>query len=164
MSKISFNEKQTFRQWWIWLLILIAPTVCLALLIQQAFFEKPLGINQQGDFLLLILTVTLGAVFPLLFYIIQLETKVNSEGILLKFRPFHINWIKLDFNEIKMAESTKYKPLMDYGGWGIRYGKNGKAYNVSGDRGVLLTLKNGSRVMIGSGDVDSLYSAINENL
>ncbi|GIS68544.1 MAG: hypothetical protein CM1200mP8_1020 [Chloroflexota bacterium] len=53
---------------------------------------------------------------------------------------------------------------MDYGGWGIRYGKNGKAYNVSGDRGVLLTFKNGSRVMIGSGEVDSLNSAINENL
>ena len=110
---------------------------CLALLIQQVFFERPLGINQQGDFLLLILTVTLGVVFPLLFYIIRLETKVNSEGIFLKFRPFHINWIKLDFNEIKIAESTKYKPLMDYGGWGIRYGKNGKAYNVSGEYAML---------------------------
>ena len=99
MSKIIFNEKQTFRQWWIWMLIFIAPMFCLALLIQQVFFERPVGINQQGDFLLLILTVTLGVVFPLLFYIIRLETKVNSEGIFLKFRPFHINWIKLDFNE-----------------------------------------------------------------
>ncbi len=163
-SKIHFNEKQSFRAWWIWTLISISPIVSLALCIKHTIFEKPIGINQQEDFVLLTLTLVLGLVFPLLFYMIRLETKVNSEGVFLKFRPFHINWVKLEFNEIKVAESIKYSPLKDYGGWGIKYGPKGKAYNVSCNKGVLLTLKNGSRVLIGSGYVDALQAAISKNL
>jgi hypothetical protein len=39
---------------------------------------------------------------------------------------------------------------MEYGGWGIKYGKMGKAYNVSGNRGVQLEFTDGKRLLIGS--------------
>ena len=55
---------------------------------------------------------------------------------------------------------------MDYGGWGIRYGRKGKgkAYSVSGNSGVLLTFNNNKTILIGSLDHQSLFSVINDRL
>ena len=48
----------------------------------------------------------------------------------------------------------------DYGGWGIRRGRRGWAYNVSGNRGVLLQLENEKTLLIGSQRPDELAAAI----
>jgi hypothetical protein len=53
-----------------------------------------------------------------------------------------------------------YSSLRDYGGWGIRYGSKGKAYNVSGSRGVRLELSNGKRLLIGSQRPEELSEAV----
>jgi hypothetical protein len=50
--------------------------------------------------------------------------------------------------------------LRDYGGWGIRKGRSGWAYNVSGDRGVRLTYTDGETLLIGSQRADELAKAI----
>jgi hypothetical protein len=54
-----------------------------------------------------------------------------------------------------------YRPIRDYGGWGIRYGRGGKAYNVSGNRGVMLELSDGQKLLIGSQRPEELANAIN---
>jgi hypothetical protein len=53
-----------------------------------------------------------------------------------------------------------YRPIRDYGGWGIRYGRNGKAYNVSGNRGVMLEFSHGQKLLIGSQKPGDLANAI----
>ena len=57
-------------------------------------------------------------------------------------------------------QTRQYKPIREYGGWGIRYGRGGKAYNVSGNKAVQLVLKNGKRLLIGSQRPDKLVEAI----
>ena len=57
-----------------------------------------------------------------------------------------------------------YRPIREYGGWGIRYGKNGKAYNISGDRGVQLELQNSKPLLIGSQRADELAQTIQQHL
>ena len=47
-------------------------------------------------------------------------------------------------------EVRQYKPLSEYGGWGLRYGSSGKAYNVSGNIGIQLHFKDGSTLLIGT--------------
>ena len=59
-----------------------------------------------------------------------------------------------------MAVAMKYKPISQYGGWGIKYGFNGKAYNVSGNLGVKVFLKNGSNIMFGSQNYKSLARSL----
>lgn len=43
-----------------------------------------------------------------------------------------------------------YRVFKDFVGWGIRYGAMGTAYDVSGNRGVLLHFPRNKRIMIGS--------------
>jgi len=61
---------------------------------------------------------------------------------------------------MKQFEMRTYRSFREYGGHGIRYSNNGKAYNVSGDRGVQIELLNGNRVLIGSQRAEELVQAI----
>lgn len=97
-------------------------------------------------------------------YSAGLDTEVRDYGVSIRFRPFHRKWVVFGFGGIRNAEACTYRPLRDYGGWGIRYGKMGKAYNVSGNKGVMLTLTDGKMVLIGSNDHEVLSQLVNERL
>lgn len=63
------------------------------------------------------------------------------------------------------AESISYRPLREYGGWGIKgWSRRKIAYNVRGDRGALLTRADGRTVLIGSQRPDGLAAAIRHGL
>ena len=57
-----------------------------------------------------------------------------------------------------------YSPITEYGGWGIKWGSGGKAYNVSGNRGVQQEFTDGKRLLIGSQKPEQLDSAIAQYL
>ena len=165
-----YSEKQRFRQWWLWLLILIVsligPIVFLWAIFQQVIMESPIGNNPTSDLVLIILGLFFGIGFgigiPLLMYTTGLDTEVKEYGVCIRFRPFHRKWVVFCFESIQIAEALTYSPVKDYGGWGIRYGRKGKAYNVSGNKGVLLTLKDRKNVLIGSKNHEALCSSITE--
>ena len=167
-----YSEKQRFRQWWLWLLILIlspiGPFVFIRAIFQQVIIESPIGNNPTSDYVLIVLGLILGIGFgigiPIFLYIAGLDTEVRESGVYIRFRPFHRKWVVFGFNNIQKAEASTYSPLKDYGGWGIRYGRKGKAYNVSGNKGVFLTLRDGKNVLIGSTNHKALYSSINERM
>ena len=55
-----------------------------------------------------------------------------------------------------------YRPIREYGGWGIRgFGKR-RALNMRGDRGVLLIRKDGSTMLIGSQKPRELLAALGQ--
>ena len=62
--------------------------------------------------------------------------------------------------DLKTYEVRTYSALREYGGWGIRWGLNGKAYNVGGNRGVQLELSNGELILIGSRKPDEFAEAL----
>ena len=74
--------------------------------------------------------------------------------------PIHRCFRKIAFKELKGYKVRAYRPILEYGGWGIRFGLKGKAYNVSGNRGVQLELTNGKRLLIGSQRPEELWQAI----
>jgi hypothetical protein len=80
--------------------------------------------------------------------------------VYVRFIPLHRRFHWFRWEDILSAEAITYLPLRDYGGWGIRFGPKGKAYNVCGNRGVQLTFTNGSRLMIGSQRAEELAAAI----
>ncbi|MBK8703741.1 MAG: hypothetical protein IPN33_08970 [Saprospiraceae bacterium] len=46
----------------------------------------------------------------------------------------------------------QYKPIAEFGGWGLRYSMSGKgrALNVSGNMGLQLEFKDGKKLLIGT--------------
>ena len=103
-----------------------------------------------------------GIAFPFFLYRTGLDVQLSSEAIHLRFWPFHFKPRTFYFSDIDNAEAVTYSPLKDYGGWGIRYGAKGKAYNVSGNQGVVITLETGQSILIGSQRHEELSSLIND--
>jgi hypothetical protein len=151
MTTTLFEENQSFRQPWLWALMLTALAVLLvASLLAPGTQAVPW----------VVLGVTLAV--ALLLYSMRLSVQVDAEAVRIRFFPI---WKKtIPLTEIVRWEARTYWPLLEYGGWGIRYSPFGKgwAYNVSGNRGVQLELVNGQRILIGSQRAEELARAIGE--
>ena len=99
-----------------------------------------------------------GIGLPALFLWLRLEVTVYPDSVVIRFAPFVNRAIpKLDITGV---EAVVYRPLGDFGGWGIRGWGGRVAYNVRGNEGVELTLFDGRRVLIGSRHADALAAAI----
>jgi hypothetical protein len=90
----------------------------------------------------------------------RLVTEVHPDGVYLRFFPL-TRWHRFPWHRIERVRAVRYRPIRDYGGWGVRWaGGGGRAYNVSGDRGVRLDLADGGHVLVGSQRADALAGAI----
>lgn len=89
----------------------------------------------------------------------RMKTEVSDTSLTVAFGwiPFYRRSIPL--GEIATAEVVTYNPLKDYRGWGIR-GIPVAALNARGDRGVLLHLKTGRNMLIGSQAPEALWQAL----
>lgn len=140
----TFEEKQRFTQWWLWLILLAAcciPSIPLLM-----------DLEAKADqwMALLAMSILLFMVVGLLL-LLQLKTKIDEVGVHYRFVPFHLKQNSILWQDIKSAQVRKYEPLKEYGGWGIKgYSKKNRAYNVKGNIGLQLVLKNGNKILLGT--------------
>jgi hypothetical protein len=147
-----FYEIQRFRQVWVWALLLL---ILIALI--TPIFLGVIGI------LLSLIFVSFSFGFIFLFWKMNLTTTINEDGINIIFFPF-TNFI-IPFNKIKKFHIKQYRPIIEYGGWGIRVKlkdiRFGKAYTVSGTTGLQINLYNGKEILIGTQKPDALIQILN---
>lgn len=164
---VLFKEVQKFRQTWLWVLLIVVflqGTILLGRgIFQQLVLNKPWGKTPMSDSMLVaigIVYVIIVITIPGIFYIAKLMTEVRRDGLYFRFIPFHRSYHAIPFEAFKTYESCTYRPVRDYGGYGIHRGLKGKAYNVSGNRGIRLELIDGKRILIGSQMPEELKRAI----
>ena len=94
----------------------------------------------------------------LLFICVRLSTTIDEHGITIRFFPFV--WKKTwQWEQIGEVYVTEYS-IADYGGWGYRVSKKGKAYNTKGKHGLQLILKNGARIMVGTQNPNEIKQVV----
>ena len=160
MKSPIYCEVQQFRQVWIWVIVSALSGLVWYAAVMQLLLHRPLGSSPMPVILLVIFLLIFGIGLPALFFFSRLVTEVRDDGIYIRFFPFHWTFRRIAFTEVKRCEVRTYRPIREYGGWGIRYGRQGKAYNVSGDRGVQIELLHGKRLLIGSQRAEELWRAI----
>lgn len=149
IEKMIFTEKQRFKQWWIWLILLGLNGSALYIGINH-YLKKPLvGADPLDGFDLLILTFFI-LIFNLFFFFMKMESRIDQAGIAVRFLPFHWNERFYSWDSIQSAKVRTYKPILEYGGWGLRGWGNNKAFNVSGNQGIQIEFKNGKKILIGT--------------
>ncbi len=156
---VLLREVQHFRQLWLWLMIVIVPIACLISILDVIVFDKCSDPASASIIATLIIGIILGIGIPWLMYVTNLTTEVRTDGIYIRYFPFHRSFRKVS-QEITRCEIRKYNPIKEYGGWGIRGFKSDRAYNVSGDMGIQLTYSDGNKLLIGTHRPDELLSAI----
>ena len=141
----TFTEKQKFTQWWLWLILFGLLSIPICGLFLQFIMDKPFGDNPTSDGGLMLFALFM-LLFLGFFYSITLKTEIDEQGIRMIFFPFvhkSIPWEK-----VENAEIVTYSIFI---GWGIRlFTPYGTAYNIKGNKGLALTLKEGTKLMIGT--------------
>jgi len=157
---ILFQESQRFNQWWIWVIILGVMGVSIYANIQMIQMEDSL-FNWTNFSLVIPICI-----IPVLFYFLKLKTRVEDHGIYVRFIPFHLKEIFIAWDQLEHCSVRTYSPLGEYGGWGIKYGLGGagKVYNVSGNQGLQLVFKDGSKLLIGTQKPEELQEVINKTV
>jgi hypothetical protein len=150
-SEILFSENQRFSQWWLWLLLIGINGMMLYGIMQQVIFGKPFGDRPGSDAELFIAGAIAGLIL-VLFISLKLETRITKEGVYVRFRPFHHSFRYYSWASLSKSYIRKYSPILEYGGWGLRYGFYGKgsALNVSGNKGLQLMTIEGKKMLIGT--------------
>lgn len=170
-TQILFREEQRFRQKWLWALILPSLLLPLGIILYTTIRQYTTGIpvgnhhtSIENDILgFTIVLIVEGGVLWLL-YAARLITELRTVGLYVQFFPFHFRFHKIELNEVQSFTARKYNPIGEYGGWGIRYGVKGKAYNVSGNYGVEFQYRNGKHLLIGSQKSEEFAKALEQIL
>jgi hypothetical protein len=89
------------------------------------------------------------------------RTMVTRQAITVKMGIFGIRLLKLKTADIVSANLHNFSPLKDFGGYGIRFNKEMKAYYLRGNRGVKIKSRFNKSYLIGSDHPERLTVIIN---
>jgi len=159
-NEALFREVQYFRSIWFFAAVIGISAVIWFAFVSQVVLGIPFGDNPGSDELIWVLLISFGIFFPIFLLTAHLTAEVRRDGIWLRFFPMHRRMWRIAKDDFYSHAVITYKVLRDFGGWGIRYGRLGTAYNVSGDRGVLLRFPRNKAIMIGSQRSEGLDLAI----
>jgi hypothetical protein len=163
-ADLAYHEVQQFRQVWIVLIVAFLAAISWYSFAVQILLGEPFGTDPAPDIVVHIILVVFGIAFPLWFWMMRLEIQVAETALRFRFFPLHLSWRVIPFDSIDHVKAVVYRPLREYGGWGIRFGRKGIAYNVSGDRGVQVTLKSGKSFLLGSLRAEELELVLRSKL
>ncbi len=153
-----FREVQRFRQWFFYIPILVVTGVIWWQFAEQIVLGNPQGAEPIPDWLAWVLTLVFGIGLPVLASLIRLVTVVSPGELSVGLAPLRPRRIAI--HDIHDAFVREYSPMREFGGWGIRVGRDGRAYNAYGNRGVQLVLTDGSRILVGSQRPEELLNAL----
>lgn len=158
-----FVEEQRFRQWWLWLVLLLPVGVTWVGFWWQIVRGERFGNHPAPDWLWWVLWPSVGIGLPLLFYAVTLRVEVRPSGVRVRYQIplFALYRCNIPAAKIESAQAVTYHPILEYGGWGLRRGWDKSwCYNVSGNRGVRLKLTGTAGVLLGSEQSELLAQAI----
>lgn len=129
---------------------------------QQIVLGNPIGNNPAPDSVMIILWLVIGIGFPFALYAMKLIIKIDSESFNYRLFPLHIRMHSYRLADIESMETVTYRPILDFGGWGIRWGRKGKGYIISGKKGIKVHFRTGRPVYFSSDEPEEVVKAYRE--
>jgi hypothetical protein len=147
-SEPLFYEEQKFRQARLRILTAMLPVAMSLLAILQVGFGYSFGKHPMSN-----VSVIGWAIFLWLVYFrlmtVKLVTEVWPDAVTIALRGlWRTNRVSID--AVQSAKVVTFDPVQDWGGYGIRANRKGRAYLAAGNQGVKLELIGGRCVLIGS--------------
>jgi hypothetical protein len=154
-ASIYYDEQKLSKIWFI-------ISLCIGVLILFFIFKDiATGIDNLWAFLSVLLIFLLYSAFDaFLFLYMKLKVRIDYEFIHIQLFPFTTK--KIPVAEIFLTEATVFRPIKDYGGYGIRviFNKKESAYFLTGNTGVRVYYSTSNPVVIGAAEPKKLINAI----
>jgi hypothetical protein len=158
-APLLFHEVQPFRLTRVRLMVAIPPALMTLLLIWQVVLGHPWGRQPMSNASVIGWTIFLWLVYFRLMTV-RLVTDVSAAQVRVGMRGL---WRerRVPLGEIQETKIVTFDAARDWGGYGIRTNRRGTAYIAGGNRGVMLMVKKGAPIFIGSQRPEEMISAIN---
>jgi len=168
MERLIYSEEQSFRQSVVAWKMLASGIVMIGgfgvAFYQQLYLGNPSGDKTSDQELVWSSIFSLAVMSGVFLFILnrKLITEIWTDGIRYKFAPFVRKLKHIPISEIATVEVEKYRPLKEFGGWGMRkrFLRRKTAYNISGNMGMRVIKKNGRQIMFGTRKPDEMKRAI----
>lgn len=163
-TETLFSEKQRFTQIWVWLLLLSINAFFFGELIKNEIFPSaPFGISKVYQFGVEFYIGAFAIISSTIFILsIKLETLIKADGIYVRFFPIHQSFKFYAWEDLDKCFIREYRPLFDYGGWGYRGSSKNRVLNVSGNKGIQLIMKDGTKLLIGTKKPDKVTETLKQ--
>lgn len=166
-NTMLFREDQRFRAWWLLAIVGFSSAIAIGggilLIVGQVILGHPLGTRPMPDGLALaagIAQTLIGLSLIWLFFAMVLQVEVTPRGLFVRFFPFHWKVRQIDLSDVTAIQAVTYRPIRDYGGWGLRMGLHSRCYNVRGNEGVRIDYNRNFHLLIGSQHAKALEAAL----
>jgi hypothetical protein len=155
-----FRETQQVREMWVIALVVVIALGPWIALLRTITSGGPNVRSRLPSVGFLVIFLVFGVALPSMLFSMNLITEVRTDGVCLKYVPFHRTFRCFAYSEIATINVRTYRPVAEYGGWGLRSGRAGRAYNVSGDQGLQIVMKTGDRILIGTQQPEALMRTV----
>ncbi|HTL80160.1 MAG TPA: DUF6141 family protein [Bacteroidia bacterium] len=151
MSNPLFSETQKFKQWWVFFPLILINGLMIWAIYVQIICKIPWG-NKPAPDIVIYMAEAVVVLITLLLFSIRLKTEIKEDGIYYQFSPLQFSLRKKAWADIEKCYVRQYRPVAEYGGWGMRMGifGAGRAINVKGNMGIQLVMKSGKKLLIGT--------------
>ncbi len=156
---VAFEECQSLAGWVKWLVggILSLQVVTFGLVGGLSEESRTAAVLGSG--------IALVVALILVVALTGMRMRTVVEGDVIRVRLFPLLNTQIRIADVAEAKARKYSPIGEYGGWGIRRGwSSGWAYNMRGDEGVQLVLRDGKKILIGSQRAGELADCITRSM
>ncbi len=156
-----FQETQRFDQWWLRLLF-----VGINGLFAFGTWQRMAGTaghdaNDLPPAAVVVLWLLVAAL-TLAFFRTRLHNRVDATGIHVRFAPWQRRGRHIPWAEVQGCRVRRYRPLVDFGGWGWRRSLNGRleGYTTRGDQALELDLGDRRSLLIGTQRPEELAAVL----
>ena len=126
------------------------------ILVRGALGPEPRG---EGDFVGLVVGFVLVSLFALWILLLRVEVRVEQDRVAWRFWPMWGGSVPL--SELESVEPVRFRPIRDYGGWGLRWSPwAGWCVTIGGREGVRLVRRGGKKLLLESARPAELVAAI----
>lgn len=156
---IDFYECQSNKPLLVWIVLIGVNLVLICGFVWQIILGNTFGNNPMPN-VGLILTTAVIFLFSIVVIVAKLKTFIDNDGIAICFFPFILKPSFYSWSDIEDMQIVKNRCAVEYRGWGVRKSYNKKEVTVSGQYGLLITLKNKKKIFIGTQMPDEIETII----
>lgn len=152
----SFYSERTWAPPWFWVLIwgacLLGAGFALHELYAESTGQVAAGTAQRPSAVSLVLVSGFLLVFPTFLTLASscLDVEVRTGHLFVAFGPLHLIRKRIPYAAVEAVEAVTYRPIVEFGGWGLRFRRGKTAWSIRGNQAARITLSSGKQVYVGS--------------
>jgi hypothetical protein len=154
-AAVIFREEQYF-DWRIYAVVALAEMVTGVAILRGRVWSLDLGLG---------FAIGMALVLVVMILLLHMTTEATPSDLRVWFGWLPTYRRAVPIESIRSVEVVTYRPIAEYGFWGIRSGRDGeRALIARGNRGVRIELTDGSKLLIGSQKPELLAAALDRSM